>query len=73
MTEWIPVILTVVGSVSGAWLGVKLTVTRLETQMLMVLKEIESLRDDRHRHAGFITEHEMRITEIERWRERSER
>lgn len=52
-------------------MGVKMAVTRLETQMSNALDEIKELRRVKHEHAGFINEHEMRLTELERWRNKS--
>lgn len=67
--DWQQLALTLLGAGVGGFVGVKAAVTRLQTQMEYVLAEIKSLRDDRHKHAGFINEHEHRITSLEKWRE----
>lgn len=68
--DWIPIAVALVGSVGGGYLGVKIAVSVLQTQMSQVLKEIESLRESRHEHAGLIQEHEGRIASLERWRDK---
>lgn len=64
--DWIPIAVALVGSVGGSYLGVKISVTRLETQMSYVLNEIQSLRDAKHQHANMIQDHEARLSFLER-------
>lgn len=66
MVDWTQIGLAVGGSVAGAYLGVKVTVTRLETQMAYALDEIKSLREDRHEHANLIQDHEARLHFLEK-------
>lgn len=68
--DWIPIAVALVGSVGGGYLGVKIAVSVLQTEMLQVKEEIRSLRDSRHQHAGLIQEHEGRIASLERWRDK---
>lgn len=71
MNEWLLPIITIIGSIGGSYIGMKMALTRLETQMNNALDEIKELRRVKHEHAGFINEHEMRLTELERWRNKS--
>lgn len=66
MEFWLQFIATLVAAIGGGYLGVKITVAVLQTQMAQVMKEIESLRESRHQHAGMIQEHEARLTMLER-------
>lgn len=68
--DWIPIGVALGGSIAGGYLGVKVTVAVLQTRMSTAEKEIESLRESRHAHAGFIQEHEGRISALEHWRDR---
>jgi hypothetical protein len=65
---WIAIAVSLIGSVGGAYLGVKLAVTKLQTEMTQVMKEIESLRSSRHQHANLIQDHEARLNFLERQR-----
>lgn len=68
--EWAPIAVAAAGSIAGGYLGVKIAVTRLQTQMETALEEIRSLRDSRHEHANLIQDHEGRIVALERWRDK---
>ncbi len=76
MPDWLWPALSIAGAIMGAWLGVRVTVTRLETQMENVLKRIDALGDRSHEHAQRITETAMKVgvlerqvAALERWRE----
>ncbi len=64
--EWLPILAAIMGSIGGGFLGVKIAVTKLETQMTYVLTEIQSLRESRHEHANMIQDHEARLSFLER-------
>lgn len=66
MNEWATIAVSVLGSIGGAYYGVRMAITRLQTQMENVLQEIISLRESRHLHAGMIQEHEGRLSALER-------
>lgn len=67
--DWIPILVSLVGSVLGGYLGVKIAVAVLQSQMATIKEEVKSLREAKHAHAGMLTEHEMRITTLEKWRD----
>lgn len=67
--DWQQLALTLLCAGVGGFIGVKVAVTRLQTQMEGVLKEIESLRKAKHEHANTLGIHEQRIGELERWRD----
>jgi hypothetical protein len=52
--------------VIGAFVGVRVAVGRLEERMKVVEHEITLLREAKHSHAGFLTQHELRIENLER-------
>lgn len=66
MPEWLWPALSIAGALIGAWLGVRITVTRLETQMENVLKRLDALGDRSHAHAQLITETAMKVGVLER-------
>jgi hypothetical protein len=64
--EWLFPALSVAGAIVGGWLGVKITVTRLETQMESVLERLKVLGDRSHSHNDVILTHDAEIDEIMR-------
>lgn len=66
MPEWLFPALSVAGAIMGGWLGVKVTVTRLETQMENVLLRLNALGDRSHVHAQRITETAMEVGLLKR-------
>lgn len=64
--DWIPIAVALVGSVGGGYLGVKIAVSVLQTEMAQVKEEIKSLRESRHQHANLIQDHEARLSFLER-------
>lgn len=66
MPEWLFPALSVLGALLGGYLGVKITITRLETQMENVLLRLTALGDRSHSHAQRIQENAMRIAVLER-------
>lgn len=65
IVDWVPIAVAILGSVGGGFLGVKIAVIRLETQMTYVLDEIQALRDAKHYQANMIQNHEARLTFLE--------
>jgi hypothetical protein len=59
-------IVGIAGGVIGAFVGVRVAVGRLEERMKVVEHEITLLRESKHSHAGFLTQHELRIENLER-------
>jgi hypothetical protein len=59
-------IVGIAGGVIGAFVGVRVAVGRLEERMKVVEHEITLLREAKHSHAGFLTQHELRIENLER-------
>lgn len=62
--ELIPVLsllAAVAGGIFGAWVGVKVALVRLETQMEEARKSLEIARSRLHRHNDTILIHDMEI------------
>jgi hypothetical protein len=53
--------LSLVGGIAGAWVGVKVNITRLETKMEMVEERLESVHKRTHRHSNDLLIHDMEI------------
>lgn len=51
----------VIGGIFGAWVGVKVTIVRLETQMEDVRKRVDVIHKRLHRHNDTILIHDMEI------------
>jgi len=70
MEPWLIPLLSLViglaGGVIGAFVGVRVAVGKLEVRVATVEKEVEMLRKEKHSHAGFLTQHELRIGNLER-------
>jgi hypothetical protein len=56
----------VIGGVIGAHIGVKVAIGKLEVRVSTIEIEVAKLRDEKHRHANVLTQHELRIENIER-------
>jgi len=54
-------ILSLLGGIAGAWVGVKVNIVRLETQMEDVRERLESARSRLHRHNNDLLIHDMEI------------
>lgn len=54
-------VLSLLGGVAGAWVGVKVNIVRLETQMEAVQERVESTHKRMHRHNDTILIHDMEI------------
>lgn len=71
--DWLLPLLSLVigisGGVIGAFVGVRVAVGRLEERMKVAEHEITLLRKEKHEHANFLTQHEMRIESLERDRQ----
>lgn len=70
MNEWLIPLISAAGGGISAYIGVRAALIKHETWITDARGEIKELRQAKHDHAGMLTEHEMRITELERWRER---
>lgn len=69
MEIWQQLTLTLIGAGAGGYLGVRVAVAVLQTKVAALEREVQSLRESRHEHAGFISQHEMRLTSLEKWRD----
>lgn len=54
-------LLSLIGGIFGAWVGVKVNIVRLETQMENVRERMESLHKRSHRYANDLLIHDMEI------------
>lgn len=54
-------ILSLLGGIAGAWVGVKVNIVRLETQMEDVRERLETARNRLHRHSNDLLIHDMEI------------
>lgn len=54
-------ILSLLGGIAGAWVGVKVNIVRLETQMEDVRERLENARTRLHRHSNDLLIHDMEI------------
>ncbi len=61
MEQWLQITLSVAGAVGGGYMGVKVALARLETQMSFVLQEIARLRENQHEHASAIADLKARV------------
>jgi uncharacterized protein YcfJ len=66
MEPWLQFLLTIIGALGGGYLGVKIALARLETQMAFVLIEIDGLREDTSDHAAEIADHRVRLEYLDR-------
>lgn len=70
MEQWlIPVLSLVVGiagGVIGAVMGIRVAIGKLEVRVAAAEHEITMLREAKHEHAGFLTQHELRLEMLER-------
>lgn len=66
MPEWAGPALSILGALAGGYAGVRISVTRLETQMENVLTRLTQLGDRTHSHAQRIQENAMKIAVLER-------
>jgi hypothetical protein len=70
MQSWLIPILSLIvgiaGGVIGAFVGVRVAVGRLEERMKVAEHEITLLRTAKHEHAGFLTQHELRLENLEK-------
>lgn len=70
MEQWlIPVLSLVVGiagGVIGAVMGIRVAIGKLEVRVAANEHEIVKLREAKHEHAQFLTQHEMRLEMLER-------
>jgi len=64
--ELLSLVIGIAGGVIGAFVGVRVAVGKLEVRVSTVEKEVEMLRKEKHAHAGFLTQHELRIESLER-------
>ena len=73
MEQWlIPVLSLIVGiagGVIGAVMGIRVAIGKLEVRVAAAEHEIVLLREAKHSHAGFLTQHELRIEMLERGRD----
>lgn len=59
--NWIIPLLSLIGGIFGAWVGVKVNIVRLETQMEDVRKRVDGIHKRLHRHNDTILIHDMEI------------
>lgn len=53
--------LSLLGGLFGAWVGVKVNITRLETKMEIAEDRLETVQKRTHRHANDLLIHDMEI------------
>jgi hypothetical protein len=71
--QWISVICVIVGAAFGAFVGVRVAIASLKERVTVLESEVKLLREAKHSHAGFLTQHELRIENIERDLKRDQR
>lgn len=54
-------LLSLIGGIFGAWVGVKVNITRLETKMEMVETRLDVLQKRSHRYANDLLVHDVEI------------
>lgn len=59
--DWVLPLLSLIGGIFGAWVGVKVNIVRLETQMETVRERMESLHKRSHRYSNDLLIHDMEI------------
>jgi hypothetical protein len=64
--QWVAILCAVGGSAVGAFVGVKVAIASLKERVTVLESEVKILREIKHEHAGFLTQHELRIANIER-------
>lgn len=67
--NWQQLALTLLGVAVGGYVGVRVAVAVLQTKVSAMEEEIKVLRKAKHQHAGFLSQHELRITSLEKWRD----
>lgn len=60
-TSWVALIAGLIGSAFGAYVGVRVAIASLKERVSVLETEVKLLREEKHRHAGFLTRHEMDI------------
>lgn len=65
MEQWVVPVLSLVGGGAGAYLGMRMAITRLETQMIDARDEIRELRRRTHDHTNALLKLDGRVTALE--------
>jgi len=73
MPSWLWPALSLLGAIGGAYLGVRLHIVKLETEMAGVLERLKLLGERSHAHAQRIHEHGMSLHDLEQRLARLER
>lgn len=64
MPEWFIPLASLIGGIFGAWVGVKVNIVRLETQMQGVLKSLGSAKRRLSRHNDTLLVHDIEIESV---------
>lgn len=69
MPTWLEILVAfaaIVGPAIAGFIGVRVGLAVVRSQLADAREEIKALREAKHEHAGFLTQHELRLEIIER-------
>ena len=66
MPEWLEITVMLLAPALSGYIGVKVGLAVVTSQIADAREEIKALRQAKHDHAGVLTQHEMRLESLER-------